>query len=261
MTASDKQPIFKQKREEKIRMKQYLLAAFALAATSAWAADSLSVEVLYGGPVGGTSSSGIYTAIPDTSIVIIENTGTTDFTGLLSLTGFSGIGVYGHIVVDDNNLFGPVTDGVLSPGETWTLYGGDEASNYGGYNKCQAVVPPLFGQDPTGDPDSGMLLHIAGTLGATPIDYSIYDYEIHSGTSAVNPFGFSLDNYILQGGDPFGRDTGDAFEESQAHALLSVTGSRSASPLPCTVPDSGSAALLFASGITAMAFLRRKLGA
>src|SRR5262245_14630318 len=131
-------------------MKKYLLiAALGMAATSAWAVSELSVEVGYG--FGGTSSSGKYTAAPDTSFVIISNTGTTPFEGVLSLTGLSGIGVFGHVDVDDSS-------GVfLDPGETWTLLGGPEGSNYGGYNKCQPVVPPLFGQDPAGPPDNGML--------------------------------------------------------------------------------------------------------
>jgi hypothetical protein len=37
---------------------------------------------------------------------------------------------------------------------------------------------------------------------------------------ADNGLGVVLDNYILQGGDPFGRDTGDPVEVAQAHATF-----------------------------------------
>jgi PEP-CTERM motif len=47
------------------------------------------------------------------------------------------------------------------------------------------------------------------------VDLSIDDRDIHSGVFQTNPFGVSLDNYILQGGDPFGRDTQDAYEVAQ----------------------------------------------
>jgi hypothetical protein len=237
-------------------MKTCLITALALAVVPSWAAEKLSVEVGYGEP--GTSSSGIYTASPDTSFVIIKNTGDNRFVGSLSLTGLSGFGIFGHIDVDDHTPGGFS----LAPGESWTLFGGPEASNYGGYNKCQEWIDgdPNSGQDPNGGADSGLLLHIAGTLGtAGDIDYSIYDYEVHSGTSRVNPFGVDLDNYILQGGDPFGRDTEDAYEESQAHAFFDVTGSRTAEALPCPTPDAGSTALLLGGGLMALASVRRKV--
>jgi hypothetical protein len=242
---------------KKLNLKQLLPLALAATASHAWAAEKLSVEVGYG--FVGTSSSGIYTANPDTSFVIISNTGDNRFTGSLSLTGISGYGVYGHIDVDDNNS-GSLS---LAPGESWTLFGGPEASNYGGYNKCQTWVfgDPNSGQDPNGPPDSGLLLTITGTLGsAGSISYSIYDHEIHSGTSAVNPFGVSLDNYILQGGDPFGRDTGDAFEEAQAHAFFEVTGDRTATALEC-VPECGSATLIAALSLGAWGLFRWKRAA
>jgi hypothetical protein len=236
-------------------MNSKILAAFALAGATGWAAEQLSIEVGYG--FVGTSSSGIYTANPDTSFVKITNTGDNRFAGTFSLTGISGYGVFGHIDVDDHT---PPQFG-LAPGESFTLFGGPEASNYGGYNKCQEFVfgDPNSGQDPNGDPDSGLLLRIVGTLGtAGEIDYSIYDYEIHSGTPAANPFGVVLDNYILQGGDPFGRDTGDAFEEAQAHAFFFVDGSRIAEPLPCTTPDAGSTLFLLGGAFGLLSFAAKR---
>src|SRR5207237_10754762 len=45
---------------------------------------------------------------------------------------------------------------------------------------------------------------------------SIFDRDIHSGSPPTNPYGVTLDNFILQGGDSFGRDTGDGYETTQA---------------------------------------------
>jgi len=233
-------------------MKMFVGIGVLAVSFSGWAAEKLTVEVGYG--FVGTSSSGIYTADPDTSFVIISNTGDSHFAGSLSLTGISGYGVYGHIDVDDHTPAGFS----LAPGESWTLFGGPEGSNFGGYNKCQDYVlgDPTSGQDPAGFPDNGLLLSIVGMLGtAGDIAYSIYDHEIHSGTPAMNPFGTTLDNYILQGGDPFGRDTEDPFEVAQAHASFDVTGSRDAVELIC-VPEPG--AWFGAAGLVALAAVARR---
>ena len=56
------------------------------------------------------------------------------------------------------------------------------------------------------------------TLGlqSQPVVRSIFDKDIHSGVPRTNPFGETLDNYILQGGSSTGADTGDAYETTQA---------------------------------------------
>jgi hypothetical protein len=192
----------------KVQLAQNTLALGALvAATVSANADLiLSVEVGYG--FGGASSSGLYAGSPDTGFVTIVNTGTTTFTGELS--------------VDAPGLFGSFFDTsgpghVMAPGDSWTLLPGPESSNFGGYFKNQP------GTDPAGLADDGALLKIVGDDGSCFIDFSIHDKDIHSGVFAVNPFGVTLDNYILQGGDPFGRDTGDAFEVAQGHAFFDIT--------------------------------------
>lgn len=220
-----------------------------MASTAHAAPAMLSVEVGYG--FGGTSSSGIYSGAPDTSFVIITNTGTDPFTGLLSLTGTAGVGPFADV---DDHSPGALA---LAPGASWILLGGPEGSNMGGFNKCQ------LGTDPSGPADNGLLLTVTGAFAtAGPISYTIYDYEIHSGTPATNPFGVTLDNYILQGGDPFGRDTFDPFEVAQAHAFFDITGDRTAVPLPCgAVPEPASLAIYASLGLVGMAFRRRRSAA
>jgi hypothetical protein len=52
---------------------------------------------------------------------------------------------------------------------------------------------------------------------------SIYDGAIHSGTfGSAN--GTSSDSYVLQGGDPFGGDTGDLYEVAQEQGHANVAG-------------------------------------
>ena len=69
------------------------------------------------------------------------------------------------------------------------------------------------------------------TFSGTSSGY-IYDQDIHSGVfrdvhGAPSGLGGSplfSDSYVLQGGDPYGGDTGDNFEVSQAHGFATVAG-------------------------------------
>jgi len=202
-------------------------------ASSASADLKLSVEVGYG--FGGTSSSGAYSGSPDTGYVVVKNTGTTTFTGELSINA-PGLG--GSFF----DTSGPSY--ALVPGASWILLPGPESSNYGGYYKHQNGV------DPQGPADDGALLSVIGTDGVCSINFSIHDKDIHSGVPATNPFGVVLDNYILQGGDPFGRDTGDGFEVAQAHAFFDLT-------CPHT-PDAGSTAALLLLSLGGLRLVSRR---
>lgn len=67
----------------------------------------------------------------------------------------------------------------------------------------------------------GALFSFTGTGASIGIGGSIYDGAIHSGVFR-SALGTSSDSYVLQGGDPYGGDTLDPFEVSQApgHASL-----------------------------------------
>ncbi len=176
----------------------------------------------------GTATIGTCGA-PDTGWLEIKNTGSTAFSGSATLSG-----------VAPAQTINITLTGTLNPGETWVFNAGPESSNQGGFNKQNGGLPDL-----------GLLFDMNGTIDGDALVASIYDSDIHSGVFATNPFGVSLDNYVLQGGDPFGRDTGDGFEESQAVGTF-VWSSR-----PQGVPEPGSLALVLAS-LAAFGFASRR---
>ena len=78
----------------------------------------------------------------------------------------------------------------------------------------------------------GALVQWTGTGASAGVDGFIYDKDIHSGVfrdvnaspSLLSGAPLLSDAYVLQGGDPFGGDTGDDFEVTQAHGLATVGG-------------------------------------
>ena len=221
----------------RIRMK-WLLAAFAGLGLSAGAAHAqvgytLDVTTSYSGgfvPDAGPVGS------PDTGFATFTNNGTTVFVGNLVLDGTSP--GQGHL-----NTTLAVT---LNPGDSKTLTLSDESSNQGGWNNPGG-----------GNPDNGIEISFVGTVGGTElVNLSVFDKDVHSGAPRTNPFGVTLDNYVLQGGDPIGRDTGDGYEETQAsgHFEFFEAPAGIATPLPASAW--GGLALL--SGLAASRFVRRR---
>jgi hypothetical protein len=148
---------------------------------------------------------------PDTSFVVITNNGSSTFTGNI---GFNAISP----CFGDFSASYAVT---LAPGKSASVSINNEASNFCGYNGP-------FDAAPTAQQGAEFFMDGTVTLGpdTEPLVRKILDRDIHSHVFATNPFGVTLDNYILQGGDPFGRDTGDDFEVGQAPAtfqFVSVT--------------------------------------
>lgn len=158
---------------------------------------------------------------PETGLARFVNTGSSTFVGYIELYGVAGNGqVINHSVA--------VT---LAAGQSASLLSGPESSNTGGWNR-----------NPAGGADFGLRMRFHGSVidGAVSelVDFIAFDSEIHSGVPRYNPFGVYLDNYVLQGGDPFGRDTGDPYELSQAMGQLDFV----------QVPAPGALALLAVAG-------------
>lgn len=201
--------------------------ALALAAGAAQADYSLTGTAAYDFGCGsGTVTTGICGG-PDTGYLVLANTGSTSFSGSATLSG-----------VAPAQTISLSISGTLAPGETWVFNAGPESSNVGGFNH----------DDP--NPNLGLLFSLSGTAGSSAVSASIYDKDIHSGVVRTNPYGLPVDNYILQGGDPFGRDTGDDFEVTQARGSFVIAS---------TVPEPASVALMLAGlGVVAARRLRRR---
>jgi HYR domain len=186
---------------------------------------ALTVEVGY--ELGGTGTSGTYTAGPDSGFVIINNIGTVAFVGELRLDGKAGTGT------DVADTSGPGY--TLAPGASFRLEAGPEGSNQGGFNKVCG-------------PDDGLILSIVGMAGTLPVNFQKFDKDMHSGSardvhappSALTGAPLLSDSYILQGGDPFGGDTGDAFETTQTHASFEIKGTCG---VPCALSCPGDIAV------------------
>ena len=175
----------------------------------------LSVTALYqyGTPAdlrAGPSGS------PETGYARFANDGTSTFAGTISMSGHAGQG--GDYATQYASTWASGNMGSLS-----LMY---ETSNSGGWNKV------------AGGFDDGILLRVQGTISrngiSAPISLAVNDKDIHSGSFRTNPFGVYLDNYILQGGDSLGRDTGDGYETSQASGTFVWEGSA-----PVSGGDSG----------------------
>ena len=64
---------------------------------------------------------------------------------------------------------------------------------------------------------------------------AVADRDIHSGVFRTDPYGLATDSFVLQGGDPWGFDAGDAFELSQAwghYAFLGPVAQAASVPEP-----------------------------
>src|SRR2546425_541549 len=135
---------------------------------------------------------------PDTGFVRITNNGASTFTGTLGFTAISGFGA------NDSASYS-VT---LAPGAHPSFSFNCESSNQFGFNGA-------FGTTQNGA-EFFMMGTVSNGTNSESVNLSVFDKDIHSGAPRLNPFGVALDNYILQGGDPLGRDTSDNYETTQA---------------------------------------------
>jgi hypothetical protein len=131
-----------------------------------------------------------YSPSPDTGFITFTNTGSTTFAGTLSDVAVSGNGFS-----TDYSLSQSYT---LAPGESAVFGTSPESSNVGGFNGPGGIVVQVNGSFSDGY-NTGL--------------WSVSDSNIHSGI--INGGGLT-DAFVLQGGNPYGGDYGDAIETSQA---------------------------------------------
>jgi hypothetical protein len=202
-------------------------AVFAVAAALALGAASdakaslgeltLSTNYAFGTPHNNQNG---FQGSPDTGFFEVQNTGPSSFVGSVSVVAMSPGGDFGT----------PAVAVSLAPGAFVTFAVGPESSNVGGFNGVNG--------DGT---NVGAILNVSGKLGSCDINVSYNDSQFHSGVFRTNPFGITLDNYVIQGGDPFGRDTVDPYETTQAPGIIKV---ECPTPEPSTFAIAGLSALL-----------------
>ena len=135
----------------------------------------------------------------DTGYFLIANEGAAAFSGTIATVAVSAFA--GDLSLRPS----PV---VLPSGAAVSIAIPFDASNVGGFN------------GPAYDFRPGVIIVLSGTLSLGGLSSSavlaVADRDIHSGVFRTDPAGLVTDNFVLQGGDPWGFDTGDAFELSQA---------------------------------------------
>ncbi|NBT47811.1 MAG: DUF5011 domain-containing protein, partial [Actinobacteria bacterium] len=149
---------------------------------------------------------------PDTGFAVVRNVGSSSFTGRICLKG---------TLADGRELASafagwPLDSGInysFGPGAGIAFRPGPDSSNFGGYNKV------------SGQADNGIEISMEGFVDGEAVSLSVYDKDIHSGSPRTNRFGVTTDAYVLQGGEPYGRDNGDDYEVTQAHGFYYFEGS------------------------------------
>ncbi len=146
----------------------------------------------------------------DTGYFQLANTGSTSFSGVIGDIARSAFA--GDLSFRSAQL-------VLAPGQTVSVAIPDDASDTGGFNG------PAYDQRP------GVEITLQGSVSdgrtSDTVNLMVADSAIHSGIARNDSRGLTSDSYVLQGGDPWGFDTGDAFELSQASGVYTVS-----QPLP-----------------------------
>ena len=187
-------------------MRIFFLAMVALLPSVAIAAPvgyALSVTTAYA--LGDPFPNRIDNAFtePDTGYLQIANTGNTTFIGSVGTDAVSAFA--GDLSFSASGI-------VLAPGDSISIAIPFDASNVGGFNG------PAYQARP------GILIWMRGFVAAgaltEAISLAVADADIHSGMVRLDPLGLLTDSFVLQGGDPWGFDTGDAFEGSQAQGIF-----------------------------------------
>lgn len=139
---------------------------------------------------------------PTTGYLQIANTGGSVFSGTagtIAVSAFAG---------DLSFTSAPLT---LLPGSAVSIAIPDNSANVGGFNG------PAYFQRP------GVEIALNGTVSngvsGETVSLLVADANIHSGVPRTDQYTLTSDSYVLQGGDPWGFDTGAAFGLSQAQGV------------------------------------------
>ncbi len=139
---------------------------------------------------------------PDTGFFRVANSGASTFSGVIGTIAVSSFA--GDLSWQSNPL-------VLAPGASVSVGIPDDSSAVGGFNGPYYFYRP------------GVEITLQGVVsdafGTEPVNLLVADRDIHSGIVQTDPFGLSSDSFVLQGGDPWGFNNGDAYALSQPFGM------------------------------------------
>lgn len=140
---------------------------------------------------------------PDTGYLNITNTGISTFIGTIGTIAVSAFA--GDLSFSRSGIS-------LTPGLGVSIAIPDDASDVGGFNGPAFFLRP------------GIEIYLNGIVtsgnAAEVVTLLVADADIHSGVVRTDSRGLVSDSFVLQGGDPWGFDAGDAFELRQANGTF-----------------------------------------
>jgi hypothetical protein len=168
---------------------------------------------------------------PDTGYFQVANTGDSTFSGVLDTIAVSAFA--GDLSFTSGSI-------ILLPGASVSVAIANDASHVGGFNGPAFFFRPGVQIGLNGTVSDGVLTQAVSLL--------VADADIHSGVTLIDPAGLTSDSFVLQGGDPWGFDVGDAYELTLARGVFVFAE---------TVSEPGSAALLGAGLLLVTGISRR----
>jgi len=184
-------------------MRMFLLALAALlpsAATAAPVGYALTIATAYATADPFPNLIDNVFVEPTTGYFEVRNTGSTVYTGTvdtIAVSAFAGDLSFGSQVV------------TLTPGQAVSVAIPDNAANVGGFNG-----PAYYAR-------SGIQILLDGVVSdgtdRENVALAVADADIHSGVFRTDRYGLTSDSFVLQGGDPWGFDSGGVFGLSQAY--------------------------------------------
>lgn len=143
---------------------------------------------------------------PATGYIQVTNAGPGDYRGIIRLVAFSQIG---------GDMGFNADAGLIPSGGTVSIGLPNDSAAVGGFNGPSYTFRP------------GIILYMEGGVTTQAaggwLKIGVQDLDIRSGVFRVDPNGLVTDDFVLQGGDPFGFYNGTGFSLGQAwgHATLS----------------------------------------
>ena len=163
---------------------------------------------------------------PATGYIQVVNAGPGDYRGIIRLVALSAIG---------GDMGFNLATGFIPAGGAISIGMPNDSSAVGGFNGPSYTFRP------------GIILYMEGAVSA-PADggnlkIGVQDLDIHSGVFRADPNGLTTDDFVLQGGDPFGFYNGPGFSLSQAQGHYALMGVAVVEPPPLAMLLPGAAAL------------------